>query len=518
MPFTLYDSRQRKLVPFEPLTPGKVSIYNCGPTVYSDAHIGNFRAFVLADLLRRTLEWEGLEVTQVMNITDVGHLTEDDRADAGGEDKLQKKAKELGWDPFRLARHYEDKFHEDRRALGIQDAAVYPRATEHICDMLVQIQQLLDRGHAYMAADSSGVYYDVASFPEYGKLSGKTLDELQAGARVEINLSKRHPADFALWKVDSGHLMQWDPQSDELWKNFPGKRPALDPRLSRGFPGWHIECSAMSIRYLGHEFDLHTGGEDNAFPHHECEIAQAQGATGGHFARYWMHNRFLMVDGGKMSKSAGTLYTLADVIERGYSATELRYVLLSNHYRQPMNFTFEGMTAARASIQRLQNVRNLLCEKSQPGEPGAAAVALSSQFKAQYREALDDDLNISNALAALFAFASEINKWEFSPGDAEHFLSVFDRADHVIGVLSDDSLKTGCVSPQYLEAHSVSEEEIAKLLATSISAQTVTQLACARHHARKNKNWAGADAIRDHLKAAGVVFEDLPEGVRYKLP
>src|SRR5688572_29465254 len=371
MPFTLYDTRQKSLVPFEPRREGVVSIYNCGPTVYSTSHIGNFRTFLFADLLRRYFEWRGYEVTQIMNITDVGHLTEDDRADAGGEDKLQKTARALGWDPYRVARHFEEQFHADRKALNIQDAHHYPRATEHVCDMLVQIQQLLDRGHAYIPEGTAEVYYDIGSHPDYGKLSGKSLEHLRAGARAEANEHKRHPAAFALWKVDAGHLMQWDPHADQLWSHFDGGRPLIDSRIGKGFPGWHIECSAMSARYLGREFDLHTGGEDNMFPHHECEIAQAKGASPGEFAKHWMHNRFLLVNGAKMSKSAGTLLTLADVVERGFNGTELRYLLLTNHYRQPLNFTFEGLSAARSSIQRLQNVRGMLAERAQGAEPNS---------------------------------------------------------------------------------------------------------------------------------------------------
>jgi cysteinyl-tRNA synthetase len=525
MPFTLYDTRQRAFVPFEPRRQGVVTIYNCGPTVYSTSHIGNFRAFLFADLLRRYLEWRGYEVTQIMNITDVGHLTEDQRTDATGEDKLQKKARDLGWDPYRVARHFEEMFHADRKALNVQDAHRYPRATDHICDMLVQIQQLLDRGHAYIPEGTGEVYYDIASFPNYGKLSGKTLDELRAGARVEVNEKKRHPADFALWKVDPAHLMQWDPHADPVWSSYDGGRPLIDARIGKGFPGWHIECSAMSARYLGTEFDLHTGGEDNIFPHHECEIAQAEGATQAGFSRHWMHNRHLLVDGAKMSKSTGTLLTLDDIRARGYTPIELRYLLITNHYRQPMNFTGDGLVAARSSIQRLQKARSLLAERAESAPPDSkpthAVAERIETFERDYGKGLDDDLNVSTAMAALFAFVSDIHKLDPSPSDAVHLLRTLDRADHVLGVLSRDVVRTGLISRDELtgaEAANRDPAQLEALFAEGVSVPALRALAQIRHTARSKKDYATADAIRDHLKKSGVVFEDTPEGVRDRLP
>jgi cysteinyl-tRNA synthetase len=525
MAFRLYDTRQRALVDFEPLIPGRISIYNCGPTVYSTAHIGNFRSFMLADLLRRSFEWRGYQVTQIMNITDVGHLTQDDRADAQGEDKLQQKARELGWDPFRVARHFEQEFHEHRKALGIQCAHQYPRATDHIPDMLVQIQQLLDRGHAYVPEGTGEVYYDLSTFPEYGVLSGKDIEALQAGARVEVNSVKRHPGDFALWKTDSGHLMQWDPHDSETWKDYPGTRPALDPRIGRGFPGWHIECSAMAMRYLGQAFDVHTGGEDNIFPHHECEIAQATGATGAVFARHWMHGRHLLVNGAKMSKSAGTLYRLADILAEGYTPTELRYALLCNHYRQPMNFTFDGLKAARSSVQRLQNARNALAERAGGAAPSAPAGAevrqRIDQFKQAFEAALDDDLNIATALAAVFALASDAHKLQTNASDAAHLLAALDHADHVTGVLEKQNTKSGLLTPESLLAVSVpGPQELEQLLADPgpINVEQLRVLAAARNSARKQKDFALADRLRQHLERLGVVLKDSPQGLRYTLP
>jgi len=525
MPLTLYDTRLNSLVPFEPRREGVVSVYNCGPTVYSTSHIGNFRSFLFADLLRRYFEWSGFEVTQIMNITDVGHLTEDHRTDATGEDKLQKTARDLGWDPYRVARHFEEQFHGDRKALNIQDAHQYPRATDHICDMLVQIQQLLDRGHAYIPEGSGEVYYDIASFPDYGKLSGKTLEDLRAGARVELNDKKRHPADFALWKVDPGHLMQWDPHADQVWKSYDGGRPLIDSRIGKGFPGWHIECSAMAARYLGNEFDLHTGGEDNMFPHHECEIAQAEGAHEGGFARHWMHTRHLLVDGAKMSKSTGSLLSLDDIRARGYTPIELRYLLITNHYRQQLNFTADGLVAARSSLQRLQNARSMLAERAQgapPDEkPTRAAAERIEVFERDYQKGLDDDLNISTAMAAMFAFVSDVYRLDPSASDAVHLLRTLDRADHVTGVLSRDISRTGLIGSAELsgeEARGRNPSQLEALFAEGTTVPALRALAQIRHAARSKKDYKTADSIRDHLKRSGVVFEDTPDGVRYRLP
>ncbi len=523
MVFRPYDSRAKQQVDFAPMVAGKVSLYHCGPTVYSTAHIGNFRSFLFADTLRRSLEYLGFEVLQIMNITDVGHLTEDDRADSHGEDKLQKAAAALGWDPYRVARHFEASFHADREKLGILAAHHYPRATEHIPEMLAQIQQLIDRGHAYVPEGSGEVYYDISSFPAYGELSGKNVEDLDLGARIAINEIKKHPADFALWKTDKGHLMQWDPNAEETWKEYPHPRPHLDERIARGFPGWHIECSAMSLRYLGATFDIHTGGEDNVFPHHECEIAQAKGATDGEFARHWMHARHLLVNQRKMSKREGTLYTLEDLTQKGYTPKEIRYLLVTNHYRQPMNFTLEGLDAARASIARLQNCRDLLVEGAQSAENSAptAVSQACTTFEQAFAAAISDDLNVANAMAALFEFVGALNREKPTGTTATRALEVLDRADHVFGVLTRE-VKAFFVSKEELDAGVATAPGAAALEPTlardAFSAEDARTLAFARHAARKNKDFGLADKIRDRLKANGVVFEDTPKGVRVKLP
>ncbi len=386
----------------------------------------------------------------------------------------------------------------------------------------------MERGHAYIPENSGEVYYDISSFPAYGALSGKVVEDLEAGARVEVNQLKRHPADFALWKTDAGHLMQWDPHSDATWSEYlsssgAAQRPALDPRIGEGFPGWHIECSAMSSRYLGEVFDIHTGGEDNIFPHHECEVAQAVGATGAEYARHWMHARHLLVNGRKMSKSEGTLYTLADLTERGYSAREVRYLLLANHYRQPMNFTLEGLDAARASIARLQNCHDLLVEgESAPAAPALVAEMerVTAALEEGFGAALDDDLNASAALAQLFDFVGHVNRLKPTGQAATRAHAALTACDAVLGVLRAG--QSGVIAKEELEAEAGSAPAPAVALellgAGTLSVEDLKRVALARHAARKARDFATADAIRDGLKALGVQFEDTPSGVRYKLP
>ena len=452
---------------FVPIVPGKVGMYNCGPTVYNYATIGNFRSFIFADVLRRTLEYFGFQVAQVMNITDVGHMVDD--ADEG-EDKIGKAARAEKKDPWQIAEFYMNAFFDDIAALNIRHAQVYPRATEHIAEMIALVEKLLENGHAYVA--NGNVYYDVTAFPSYGRLSGNTLEQLDAGARIEINPEKRHPQDFALWKQDPKHIMQWD----SPW--------------GRGFPGWHIECSAMASRYLGDQFDIHTGGEDNIFPHHESEIAQSEGATGKHpWVKYWMHARFLLVDGQKMSKSLGNFYTLRDLLEKGCDPMAVRYVLMSTHYRQPLNFTLESVNAARSAIQRLKDFRVMLNRANASADNPALPDALE-RGRQGFEKALGDDLNTSAALAALFEMVREVNKLELSAADGRRALDMLARFDQVMGVLGEDT-------EEALDAE-------------------VDELIKKREQARVEKNFAEADSIRDRLKAWGILLEDLPGGTRWK--
>jgi cysteinyl-tRNA synthetase len=463
----LFNTLTNRKEAFEPLEPGKVRMYNCGPTVYNFATIGNFRSFVFADVLRRALEYFGYEVTQVMNITDVGHMVDD--ADAG-EDKMAKAAREEKKDPWQLAEYYTRAFFEDINALGLKQPEFFPKATEHVGEMIGIIEELLARGHAYRV--NGNVYYEVDTFEGYGKLSGNTIEQLEAGARVEVNREKKKPYDFALWKRDPRHIMQWD----SPW--------------GRGFPGWHIECTAMSRKYLGPQLDIHTGGEDNIFPHHECEIAQAEGATGLHpFVRCWMHARFLLVEGQKMSKSLGNFYTLRDLTEKGYAPLAIRYVLMSTHYRQPLNFTLDGIDAAKEAIRRLKDFRRGLKEADAPQDNPELDGVLATGRQG-FDEALADDLNTSAALAAVFDMVRAVNRLELSRAGARKALDLLADLDGVLGVLGDEETEA-------LDA------EIEALIRQ-------------REEARAQRDFATADKIRKDLAARGILLEDGPSGTRWK--
>jgi len=546
-----YTKRVEEVVPLDPA--GKrVLFYACGPTVYSYAHIGNFRSFLLADVLRRVLERRGLEVRQVMNITDVGHMTEDHLADATGEDKFAKAARELGWDPYKVADHFEKAFVEDAKALRLKIYSpeeadrreLHPRATSHVPEMLVMIQALLEKGFAY--ADGSGqVYFEVAKFPEYGQLSGKVLDELEAGARVAVREEKKDPRDFALWKVDAKHLMKWDPHSEagwpaEDWARFRALLPGgMDPKVKAGFPGWHIECSAMAQARLGNELDIHTGGEDNVFPHHECEIAQSFGALGVKpFARTWVHGRHLLVDNKKMSKRDGTFFTVRDLVreprpelaarlaELGFPGGRvpphvLRYALLSNHYGQGLNFGFDLLAQAKSSVERIQSRWERLRETASPaGDAAPGLVAMVDAKVAAFDDALNDDLNMPNALAALFELIGELNVRELGPADAAYALAAMEGVDAVLDVL-DRRARSGMLAKADVAARAAAGglaplEELAAREDTD--GALVESLVVLRHASRVAKDFAKADSIRDELKRRGVQIDDTPQGVRWKLP
>ena len=331
MALKIFNTLSRRLESFEPLTAGKVRMYTCGPTVYDYAHIGNFRAYLFEDLLRRYLQYSGYQVTQIMNLTDV-------------DDKTIQGSQKAGLPLAEYTRHYKEAFFADIQALNIEAAEAYPAATEHIPEMIALIETLFKAGVAYRSEDGS-VYFSIAKFPAYGRLAQLDLSELRPGARVaQDEYQKDNLADFALWKA-------WSPADGPVGWEAP---------WGRGRPGWHIECSAMSMKYLGPSFDLHTGGVDNIFPHHEDEIAQSEAATGQPFVKYWMHCAHLVVEGRKMSKSLGNFFTLRDLRERGYNGREIRYALLSAHYRQTLNFSFAALTAARAALQRLDEFQDRL--------------------------------------------------------------------------------------------------------------------------------------------------------------
>ncbi|MBM4001154.1 MAG: cysteine--tRNA ligase [Planctomycetes bacterium] len=436
MAILFHNTLTKQTEPFESIRRGRVTMYGCGPTVYDFAHIGNFRSFLFADLLRRYFEFMGYDVRQVMNITDVGHMTDDQVADGAGEDKMQvaarklKEAKKSGGveagavenpdDPYQVAAYYTDAFLEDGRKLGLKVAFEYPRnilrATQHIDDMLGLIERLVRNGHAYVAEDGV-VYYSVESFPEYGRLSGNTLDMLRegSGGRVmeEDQAKKRHPSDFMLWKPDPAHVMKW-------------KSP-----WGEGYPGWHIECSAMAMRELGDVIDIHTGGEDLIFPHHECEIAQSRGGSGETaFARVWLHVRFLLVEGEKMSKRLGNFFTVRDVLQgkvtgRPVHPAVLRYELIKSHYRANMNFTAKGLVDSAGNVLKLNRFVRQLEE-----ETGGASVEADASHPVlrEFREALSDDLNVAGGLAAVLPWSNK------KPKDAREALGVCRSINRVLGV------------------------------------------------------------------------------------
>ncbi|MFA5293160.1 MAG: cysteine--tRNA ligase [Phycisphaerae bacterium] len=466
MELKLYNTLTRKTEEFVPMQQGKVGMYSCGPTVYSHPHIGNFRSFLVADLLKRFLEFKGFKVTHIMNITDVGHLVDD--ADEGA-DKLEEAAKKQKKDPLEIAKFYTDSFLQASKLLNIKPPNKYPKATEHINEMIGIIKILIDKGFAYVVGNN--VYYDVMKFANYGQLSGNTLEDVNAGARIEVNQEKKNPQDFALWKHDTKHLQQWD----SPW--------------GRGFPGWHIECSAMSSKYLGAEFDIHTGGEDNIFPHHECEIAQSEAASGKKFVHYWLHTRFLMFDGEKMSKSKGNLYTIPELIEKGFRKNAIRYSLISSHYRQNYNFTFDGIKAAQQAIDKIQQCVLRLTDLQKTGKAGE----IRRQFKdlsfnclTEFDAALSDDLNISKSLAVCFDFIREANKAEdLNSTEAAALLDTINKLDSVLGVLEAD------------------ETEVP---------ENIKELAEKRKAAKLSKDWKTADAVRAEITAQGWTVEDTPGG------
>lgn len=468
--YNSYTNRKEKFVPIEP---GKVRFYSCGPTVYSFAHIGNFSSFLMADLLVRYLKYSGYAVTWVQNITDVGHMTDD--AD-DGEDKMEKASLKENKSPWEVARFYEQAFLEDAKTLNMLKADYYPRATEHVQEMIEMVKTLVEKGHAYETDD--GVYFDLSTFPAYGKLSGNNAEKLNSGARIDVNEQKRSPNDFALWKKLVGdnihHAMKWD----SPW--------------GVGFPGWHIECSAMSRKYLGDTLDIHTGGEDNKFPHHESEIAQSECCTGKQYSRFWLHKSHIMVNGEKMSKSTGNFFTIRDVIAKGYSAQALRFTYLSAHYRSKMNFSFEAVDAAGKYIDKVNDlIQDLLSAEGSSASDNSLRSIIKST-KQQFDKAMDDDLNVSAALASLFGFVKSVKK-QTNAGTVSKEISVelldfLKKIDTILAVFNFE---------KKAEKIFTKEEQI-----------EIEELNRLREAARISKNWAESDRIRDLIIAKGVKIAD----------
>jgi cysteinyl-tRNA synthetase len=459
-----FNTLTRKKEMFVPLDEGKVKMYTCGPTVYDFAHIGNFRAFLFEDLLKRWLIQRGFKVTHVMNLTDI-----DDKTIKGSQ-KQQVPLRQF-------TDFYVKAFFEDIKALNIQPADVYPKATDHIPEMVTLIKTLMAKGIAYRGEDGS-IYYAISKFPDYGKLSKIKTAELKTGARVsQDEYAKEEAQDFALWKA-------WTPEDGDVY---------WETELGKGRPGWHIECSAMSMKYLGETFDIHCGGVDNMFPHHENEIAQSEAATGKKFVNYWMHNEHLLVEGKKMAKRFGNFYTLRDLLAKGVDPIAIRYLLLSTHYRQQFNFTFEGLEAAKGAVDRLRNFVRRLHDTDGKGS-GEKISVLTSKLEACFGGSLDDDLNIGIALASLFDFVREVNNLldanVVSKAEASKVGGLIMQYDAVLGIIG--------------------EVPIEEALPTDVDA-----LVQKREEARKAKNWKDADAIRTQLRAMGIILEDTAQGVRW---
>lgn len=486
----LYNSLTGKKEDLAPhlKTAGLVNLYCCGPTVYDYAHIGNFRSFLMADLLTRVLQYAGFKVIKVQNITDVGHLTNDDLADADGDDKVAKKAKSEGKTAWDIAKFYTEAFLEDETTLRILPPNHRPKATEFVSQQIALIKVLMEKGFAYQSNGS--VYFRTAKFTGYGQLSKNKLVDLQAGARVEINNEKDSPLDFALWKrADENHLMQWDFNTGK--KLETGLQNTERPvSVSPGFPGWHIECSAMSQALLSHT-DIHTGGEDNVFPHHECEIAQNE-CSHNYKIPVWLHAKHLLVDGQKMSKSKGNFYTIRDLINQGWKGEEIRYALLSAHYRTALNFTEDSLLQARNSMARIQEAHRLFKKlgEAKPATDKLCLFALVQQAREKFTHALTDDLNVAEALAAVFDLISEGLKARdqnnISPDEALLIVEFLEQDfNKVFDVLSFDKNEL--------------PTEVAMLLQK-------------RSEARLNKDWSQADKLRDAIKSLGWEVKDEANG------
>jgi len=499
---SLHNTLTRQAEPIEPaLTDADghplLRVYGCGPTVYSLAHIGNFRSFLTTDLLLRTARALGWRTKYVSNVTDVGHLTDDDVADAQGQDKLAKALQSKEGQRFAnvwdLARHYTGALVADWQALNLLEPDVRPRATEHVREQIRAVETLIERGHAYETAD--GVYFHVPSFPDYGKLSGnRDAEGLATGAagatrEVVTDEAKRDPRDFALWKKDPGHLMQWH-------SPFAEGTPW-------GFPGWHIECSVMAQQYLGETIDVHTGGEDLIFPHHECEIAQAESLTGKPFARTWLHTRFLQVEGEKMSKSKGNFITVRDLIEeRGIDPLAVRYALISGHYRKPLNFTEKNLQAAAKLVARIRHAYDVLIPQAElrQDEPRDEDHALGELLDEAYDNALAglcDDLNTPIALREVLAGVGHLSAHDLNRTSAHHAKAFLDKVNALLGIVQH-------------------EGQGAPLGETDAFAEQVEALVAERVEARKARDFARADALRDELDALGVEVMDTPQGSTWR--
>ena len=456
----LYNTLTRQKEEFVPITPGEVKMYSCGPTVYNYFHVGNARPFIIFDLLRRYFEYRGYKVEFVQNFTDI-------------DDKVINKANEEGVDFNTIAERYIKEYFVDAQGLGVKKATVHPRATETMDAIIDIVERLIENGHAYVA-ENGDVYFRTKSFPEYGKLCHQPMEELQAGARISVGEVKEDPMDFAVWKAAKPGEPAWD-----------------TPWGSKGRPGWHIECSAMACRYLGKTIDIHCGGLDLIFPHHENEIAQSEAANGCEFAHYWMHNGFINVDNHKMSKSLGNFFTVRDVAEK-YGYEPIRYMMVSCQYRSPINYSYEVIEQAKNSLERLYTCRDNIDFALKNAQDGGEVPEFIEKRKQEFIAAMDDDLNTADALAAIFILVRDINTLIAEGADKASLEACADMFDQLTGVL-------GLVYNRKTEA-----------LDSDIEALIEQRTA-----ARKAKDFKTADEIRDKLKAMGIVLEDTPQGVKW---
>jgi cysteinyl-tRNA synthetase len=477
----LFNTLGRELQEFVPLEAGRAGFYGCGPTVYNYAHIGNLRAYVFDDVLVRTLRFLGYQVRHVMNVTDVGHLSGD--VDESGEDKMVRSAQERGKSVLEIAAFYTEAFFKDTDRLNVVRPTVVCKATEHIDDMIALIERIEAKGYTYRAGGN--LYFDVTKFETYGRLAMLDLNELLAGARVEVDANKRHPADFALWFTKS---------------KFENQALVWDSPWGRGYPGWHIECSAMSMKYLGEQFDIHAGGIDHIPVHHTNEIAQSEAATGKKWVHYWLHNEFLVTSAGKMAKSKGGFLTLQTLVDAGYDSLDYRYFLLGGHYRSQLQFSYEALDSARSSRKSL--TERILAIKGKAGglqsdldaaQAGASLGPKATPYIEAFTEQLCQDLATPRALAELWGLLRDS---EVPPAEA---LAAAYRMDEVLGL----GLR---------EARKAEAAPVDPALAAEVEA-----LVAERAAAKKTKDWAKADAIRAQLKSKGVLLEDGPVGTSWRL-
>jgi len=488
MSLHVYNTLSRTKEPFTPVHPGRVGMYVCGPTVYGHSHIGHAKSYVSFDLMVRYLRHQGLTVRYVQNITDVGHLTDD--ADAG-EDKIARQARLEKTDPMQVVEEYTRSYFEDMDALNVLRPDISPRASGHIPEQIELTQKLIADGFAYERNGS--VYFDVRRFEQYGKLSGRRIEDLLDAVRVDAIVEKQHPGDFALWKrAEPEHLMQW---------NSP---------WGKGYPGWHLECSVMSTKYLGQPFDIHGGGLENMFPHHECEIAQSEACCGTQFARYWLHNNMVTVDGQKMGKSLGNAIGLKaamigdhPLLSKAYSGAVIRYYIMKSHYRSVTDFSDQQLQAAEAGLNRLQTALCELRKRTKEANADSESVqAIATKKRAAFLEAMNDDFNTPVAISHLFDLTRSVNsalsKGALGGSAAAAVLALYEElAGDILGILSEDT-----------QADSAGGADLADGLM-----RLVLEL---RASARERKDWGTADAVRDGLAACGVVVEDRPDGPVWK--